>query len=40
MEYNPDGKSIMDPAEYTLIIYSPSEKDIVLWKIVFWSGKW
>ena len=30
VEYNPDGKSIMDPAEYTLIIYSPSGKDMVL----------
>ena len=35
MEYNPNGKGVMAPIEYTLMIYSPSENVLVLLKIVF-----
>ena len=30
MVYGPNGKRIMASKEYTLIIYSPNEKDMVL----------
>ena len=30
MEYNPNGKGVMAPIEYTLMVYSPSEKGMVL----------
>ena len=38
MVYGPNGKGIMASLEYILIIYSPHEKDMVLWNIVFPSG--
>ena len=38
MEYNHNGKYIMAPMKYILIIYSPDWKDMVLWKIVFEIG--
>ena len=33
MEYSPSGKGIMASVEYTLKIYSPGGKGMVLWKI-------
>ena len=38
MEYNTNGKCIMAPVKYILIIYSPNLKCMVLWKIVFEIG--
>ena len=38
MVYGPNGKGIMASMEYTFIIYSPIEKGMVLWNIVFPSG--
>ena len=35
MVYGPNGKRIMTSKEYTLIIYNPNEKGMVLWNIVF-----
>ena len=35
MEYNPNGKGIMDPMEYVLIAHSPNGQGMVLRKIVF-----
>ena len=34
-EYNPSGKDIMTPMEFTLIVYSPNGKCMVSWKIAF-----
>ena len=30
MEYNPNGKGVMTPIEYTLMVCSPNEKGMVL----------
>ena len=38
VEYIPNGKGIIIPIEYTLMVYSPNGKVMVLWKIVFQSG--
>ena len=38
IEYSPSIKAIMGPTEYTLKIYSPKRKGMVLRKIVFRSG--
>ena len=38
MEYSPNGGGIIAPMEYTPIVYSPNGKDMLLWKILFWSG--
>ena len=38
MEYSPMEKDIMAQMEYTLMVYSPNGKGMVLWKIVFRSG--
>ena len=38
IEYNHNGKNIMVPMKYILIIYSPDWKGMVLWKIVFEIG--
>ena len=38
MVYGPNGKGIMALIEYTLIIYGPSGKSMVLWNIIFPSG--
>ena len=38
MEYNTNGKGIMAPMKYILIIYSPNWECMVLWNIVFESG--
>ena len=38
MEYSPNGNSIMTLMEYTPMVYSPSEKSMILSKIVFRSG--
>ena len=38
MEYKPNGKSITDPMEYTLIVYSPIGKGMDFRKIVFRSS--
>ena len=35
MKHNINGKGIMAPMEYTLLVYSPNGKSMVLWKIVF-----
>ena len=37
MEYSPNGNSIMTLMEYTPMVYSPSEKSMILSKIVFRS---
>ena len=34
MEYGPSRNSIMAPMEYTPLVYSPSGKGMVLWKIL------
>ena len=34
-KYSPNGKGIMIPMKYTLIIYSPNGNDMVLWKNAF-----
>ena len=38
IEYKPNGKSITDPMEYTLIVYSPIGKGMDFRKIVFRSS--
>ena len=38
MVYGPNGKGIMASMEYTLIIYIPNGKRMVLWNIVSPSG--
>ena len=38
MEYILNGKGIIVPIEYTLTVYSPNGKGMVLWKIIFGSG--
>ena len=38
MEYSPNGKCIMAPMEYTLKVYSPKGKGMLLRRIVFQSG--
>ena len=38
MVYGPNGKGIIASLEYTLIIYSPNRKDMVLQNNVFLSG--
>ena len=38
IEYSPNEKSIMAPMKYTLMVYIPNGKDMVLWNIAFWSG--
>ena len=38
MEYSPNWKDIMTPIDYTPMVNSPYEKDMVSWKIVFLSG--
>ena len=38
IEYNHNGKNIMVPMKYILIIYSLDWKGMVLWKIVFEIG--
>ena len=38
MEYSPNGKDIMVPMEYTLTVYSPNGKSMVLWKTVLPSS--
>ena len=38
MEYSPNGKRIMAPMEYTLMVYSSNGKGMVLYNILFWSG--
>ena len=35
VEYNPIGKDIMAPMGYILMVHSPTEKDMVLRKIIF-----
>ena len=35
VEYNPIGKDIMVPMGYILKVHSPTEKDMVLRKIIF-----
>ena len=35
VEYNPNGKDIMAPMEYILMVHSPNGKGIVLRKTVF-----
>ena len=32
--YGPNGKGITEPKEYVLMVNSPNEKGMVLWKIV------
>ena len=38
MVYGPNGECIMAPMEYTLKVYSPKGKGMLLRKIVFQSG--
>ena len=38
MEYNSNGKGIMAPIKYILIIYGPNWKGMALWKTVFGIG--
>ena len=38
MEYNLNGKGIMAPMEYVLMVYSHNRKGMILRKIVFRSG--
>ena len=38
MEYNTNGKGIMAPMKYILIIFSPNWKCMALWRIIFEIG--
>ena len=38
MEYSPSGKRIIVAMEYTLMVYSPYGKGMVLWKILLQSA--
>ena len=38
-KHSPNGEGMVEtPTEYTLIVYSPNEKGMMLWNIVSWGG--